>query len=83
MLVNSKFFFLIGLPKITEFMCVGVKGRVFSKSGKEIKKVEDFQYLGAWINITKKEIGNQNWKSMHVEWRRFVKLKTGIARLSK
>ncbi len=40
----------------TKFMSVGEQGKVYTKSGKEIEQVEDFQYLGAWISNTKKDI---------------------------
>lgn len=40
----------------TEFMCFNEQGQINSKHGHAIKRVEDFQYLGSWLNTTSKEV---------------------------
>ena len=43
--------------KKTEYMCFNQTGsKLKSKTGKELKEVEDFVYLGSWVNTTERDL---------------------------
>ena len=43
--------------KKTEYMSFGLSGRpLASKSGADLKKVDDFLYLGSWVNTTERDL---------------------------
>ncbi|XP_047494979.1 uncharacterized protein LOC125043070 [Penaeus chinensis] len=40
----------------TEYICFGETGQIVAKNGINIKRVNNFQYLGSWLNTTKHDV---------------------------
>ena len=58
-----------------EFISLNEQGKVLSRKNKPIKQVDDFQYLGSWLNTTQRDVEghiSKAWaayKRMNIIWK--------------